>query len=125
VDEATAAANAARDRALRAGAHPDQADGDAFGAYEAVQERRAYEREMAEERSLVDYAAGLAPVQPRRADDRRGQAVTAAPIPAAPTVSPDVRRARDIIAEALDLADVDAADAAFALRIFDSMKAQA
>jgi hypothetical protein len=37
---------------LAAGVHPDIADGNAFGAYEAAQERAAYEREMEEERAL-------------------------------------------------------------------------
>ena len=61
-DEAELAAEAARQNALRRGAHPDQADGDAFGAYEAVQERRAYEREMEQEHQAPE--PGMTPREP-------------------------------------------------------------
>lgn len=55
---------------LAAGVHPDIAEGNAFGRYEAEQERRAYELEMEEERAMglmsEEEAAerGLTPATP-------------------------------------------------------------
>lgn len=113
-----------------------------FARHEAAQERAAYVAEMREEQ---ERGIGWEPSIARR-PARRPRPVeadlnvladalmTPAPAPAEPTLeeftarlasrptADEVRRARDIIAEALDLADTSDADSRLALRVFDAMK---